>query len=587
MKRTRRLLHLDALRDDRGMALAMAIIFGMVVVMLAATSIAMATSGLRKSASDEAFNGAMAAAYAGLEDYQARLSNDNSYQQYGNVSAPFSRTSTLRLPSGTQTNRAFGTGATGTWADVPGAVGKASFRYEVDNSAYLATGTLRLRVTGKVGTTTRSITADLRQQGFIDFVYFTDYEMQDPQFSGVGESCVRYSWAGRPAGSKNPCGDIAFGSGDVISGPAHSNDTMRICDATFNGPVTTSYAPSSGLRYIPRSSSNSSCSGQSFAVGGGPAYRAVIGMPSTNAQMKRETRSDLATDVPRPGCLYTGPTSIVLNANGTMTVRSPATKATNTSGDGSTGGSTPAQCGQTGSGTNRLGSAGGATIPVVDANLIYVQNVPSDARDKNYSSSTALPDACANAVGYPVANETAPTLTSGCAYGSRNGDVFVRGDLSGQMTIAAENFVYVTGDVKYVDGNADILGLVGQNAVWVWNPMRTGTSNNRTTYTALTPAGRRIDAALLSVTHTFQVQNVGVGGSRGTLTVNGAIAQKFRGIVYKSGDGYEGGYAKAYTYDQRLRYTAPPKFLSPVTTTYGVTVLQEVAGAYSSDGRAR
>jgi len=596
--RTRRLLRLDALRDDRGFALAMAIVFGVVIVLMAATSLAVATSGLKKADGDQDFNGAMAAAYAGLEDYQARLSNDNSYQQYGNPSAPFSAGSTLRLPIGTQSNPAFGTGATGSWAGVPGSAGTASFRYEVDNSTYLATGTLRLRITGKVGTSVRSLTADLRQQGFIDFVYFTDYEMQDPELSGASVDCVRYAWAGRPGGSQNPCGNIAFASGDLINGPSHSNDTMRICDATFKGSVTTSNNPASGLRYLNRTSSDANCADPTFQIGTQPAYRAVIGMPSTNSDMKRETRSDLPADVPRPGCLYTGPTSIVFNAGGTMTVRSPFTKFTTTTGDTASGGSnTAAACGQPGTSGGRLGSTGGATVPVPENNLVYVQNVPAVTTDKNATTPAALPATCSNALGYPIASETAPTIASGCAYGSRNGDAFVSGDLHGQVTVASENYVYVTGDLKYVDSNEDILGLVGQNAVWVWNPMKrsnSGTNRDpRYSYTALNAgSGRRIDASILSVDKTFQVQNVGVGGARGTLTVNGAIAQKFRGTVFASGPDEQrrqqsGGYVKSYNYDQRLRYLAPPKYLSPVTTTYGVTVLQEVAGGYDADGRAR
>lgn len=587
MTRTRRLLHLDALRGDRGFALAMAIVFGVVIVLMAATSLAVATSGLKKADGDQDFNGAMSAAYAGLEDYQARLSNDNSYQQYGNPSAPFSVGSTLRLPTGTQSNPAFGTGATGSWAGVPGSAGTASFRYEVDNSTYLATGTLRLRVTGKVGTSVRSLTADLRQQGFIDFVYFTDYEMQDPDLSGASPDCVKYSWAGRISGPTNPCGDIPFANNDVVNGAAHSNDAIRMCNSFFNGPVSTSYNPASGPRYINRTSTDAGCAQPTFALGP-PAYRAVIGMPSTNGQMKREVRSDLPADVPRPGCLYTGPTDITFAANGTMVVKSPATKFTRTAGDAATGGTNAAACGLPGTGVGRLGSPGGATVTVPDNNLVYVQNVPSVQTDKNYTSEADLPSTCRNAVGYPIANETAPEVASGCAYGSRNGDAFVKGDLHGQLTVAAENYVYVTGDVEYVDSNVDILGLVGQNAVWVWNPLRVSRSGNSTTYTPLlTQQGRRIDAALLSVAHTFQVQNVGAGGSRGTLTINGAIAQKFRGFVYRTVGGTAGGYVKSYNYDQRLRYLAPPKYLSPVTTTYGVTVLQEVAGGYDADGRAR
>ena len=94
--------------------------------------------------------------------------------------------------------------------------------------------------------------------------------------------------------------------------------------------------------------------------------------------------------------------------------------------------------------------------------------------------------------------------------------------------------------------------------------------------------GRTINAAILSVNHTFQVQNYDIGSSRGTLMVSGAIAQNFRGAV---GTGRT-GYVKDYLYDQRFRNIAPPKFMVPVSTTYGVSVQVEVGKAFNADGSA-
>jgi hypothetical protein len=74
-----------------------------------------------------------------------------------------------------------------------------------------------------------------------------------------------------------------------------------------------------------------------------------------------------------------------------------------------------------------------------------------------------------------------------------------------------------------------------------------------------------------------------VGGDRGKLNIYGAMAQKFRGVV-RSGDN---GYAKGYSYDERFRYTAPPKFLSPVTTTYGVSLWVEVDRVFDESGSYR
>ena len=152
------------------------------------------------------------------------------------------------------------------------------------------------------------------------------------------------------------------------------------------------------------------------------------------------------------------------------------------------------------------------------------------------------------------------------------------------MTVAAENYIYATGDIKYGDSDKDMLGLIGNNAVWVYNPMTSGAAM----VSGYTTLDRRIDAAILSVAHTFTVQNYTIGPSktsptygRGILTVNGSIAQKFRGPVATAGGT---GYSKNYVYDSRFRYAAPPKFLSPVTTTYGINVWVEVNPAFNEDG---
>lgn len=560
------------------MVLVIAVSALLAIFLVAAVSFSLGT--LKSSRKTQDWDAAIAAAYAGVEEYQSRIANDTSYFQYGNPASAFSAASVVSLPAGASTNPAFGIGTSGTWAAVAGSGGAASFRYEVDNSQYYSSGTLRLRSTGLAGGETRTIVADLKQQGFIDFIYFTDYEIQDPQISGASvATCQQYAWNGRPT---TGCSEIAFGNGDVINGPAHSNDTLRICDATFKQLVTTGYSPASGLRYLNRDSNYNTCSGQVFTLPGYPATSGVIPMPSTNSQLKKETRSDLPGDVPRPGCLYTGPTQIVFNSDGTMTIRSPWTKKTNVVGDTPTSGSTPTACGTPGSGAGQLGGSAGQTLTVPDNNVIYVQNVPTSATDPNYSLTTPAGLTVstgangANGLGYPMANEVTPQGATSAlpAYGYKNGDVFVKGTLKGHVTVAAENYIYATGDVKYSDTNADMLGLVGNNAVWVWNPVNSGGGS------LLGGSGREIDAAILSVAHTFQVQNYSSGGARGTLTIKGSIAQKFRGIVRNGTNGY----TKSYNYDDRFKTSAPPKYLSPVTTTYGVSVWVEVSAAFAPSG---
>jgi hypothetical protein len=577
----------------------MVIIIGLVLMILVSTATLFAVSSLRKSGTDVDWNAAMSAAYAGVEDYKSRLANDAAYWQYGNAAAPFTQTSGSSVRSPTTTNKAFGTGASGTWQSVAGSGGRASYRYEVDNADYQESGVLRLRSTGRVGDQIRTVVVDLKQKGFLDYLYFTNFEIQDPLYSGAPSSCEFFAYdRGGLAG--NACSPIAFGSDDVLNGPVHSNDALRICEATFNGAVTTAYIPTAGRdSYIKRDSNGYPCTGQSFRQGA-PVSVGVLPMPETNAEMRNEVRVDL---VERPGCLYTGPTSIVLNSNGTMTVRSPRTRKTQLT-SATLGRDNAAQCGTRGTGTNQLGSTRGQTLPVLDRNLIFVQDIPSSSTDPNHTSLTELPAACSggNGLGYPQSGEnfSRKSTTALQSYDCRRGDVFISGNMNGQMTVAAENYLYITNDIKYVDASDDVLGLVGNGSIFVHNPIkcsawwptndsnefRRGKCKGGSSESLGTGPNRRIDAAMVAVSHSFMVQNYDAGGERGTLTVTGAIAQRFRGTVLGTLDNRTNGYVKNYTYDLRYRYLAPPKFLRPTTTSYGVSEIVEVKSAYKPDGSA-
>ncbi len=568
--------------DESGMALVMVIGVTAVLAAFVIAAVSVGVFSQRNARGSQDTSAAMSAAYAGVEEYQSRLANDTTYFQYGNPSASFSSASTVALPPADAANPAFGLGTSGTWAKVPGSAGAAEFRYEVDNSKYMAAGTLRIRSTGRAGGETRTIVADLKQTAFIDYLYFTDYEIMDPDVSGASKSCVQYYYAGR----SSSCSTIQFGGNDTLNGKVHSNDAMRICDARFKGTVTTAYkGPAGGVNYLKMSSNGSSCSGATFDLGS-PTAVAAIQMPETNSELKREVRKDLA-DVPRPGCLYTGPTTITLKSTGEMVVRSPWTRATQISGSPANKGFTPAECGQPGTSKGELGHADGATVDVPENNVVYVQNVPGATSDPNYpdkdgtTCKSADGSTSGNGLGFPIKDEVAPRTDS---YGCKAGDVFVRGDMNGRMTIAAENYIYLTGDVKYVDRDDDVLGLIGNNAVWIWNPVDQVKSGKTTTWkTMLSDSGRTIDAAIMSVAHTIQVQNYDKGSKRGVLNISGSLIQKFRGTVGTTGSGGT-GYTKNYMYDERYLYLAPPKFLNPVETTYGVTRHAEVEPAFDVDG---
>jgi hypothetical protein len=581
-------------RDENGVALVMVIGVGAVLALLTVAAIAIALGSARSARIDQDWNGALSAAYAGVEEYQSRLAADPTYGRFGNPAAPYSASSAsaISLPSGSAANPAFGLGAAGSWATVPGSGATASYRYEVDVADFDTTGGISLRSTGRVGAHTRTVVAELKVNSFLDYLYFTDFEVQDPTGASNEAACTQYAYAGRD--DADNCGEISFDRDDVLKGPVHSNDKIRSCGARFDGPVTTAFsAPAGQLLYSVMDSNSRSgdCVASNFSPASGPTTVGAVVMPATNAGMKLETRSDLTNPA---GCLFTGPTQITFNSDGTVTVRSPWTRKTQITGDPASGGSAPAACGVPG--RTGLGSLTGSTFTVPANNVIYVQDVPGVSTDPNYWSPTdsprvqtatgseQLPVVCTdsrgqyvgNGIGYPIANESARAADYGC----RVGDAFVQGVLRGSVTVATSHFLYVTGNVTLANANRDMLGLVGNDAVLVWNPVN---GSGETVMPEAVRVNREIHAAILSVSHTFKVQNQTQGGARGTLKVVGAIAQKFRGVV-RSGTN---GYLKDYSYDSRFTTRTPPKFLLPVSTTYAVTLWIETTAAFDSRGAVR
>jgi hypothetical protein len=96
-----------------------------------------------------------------------------------------------------------------------------------------------------------------------------------------------------------------------------------------------------------------------------------------------------------------------------------------------------------------------------------------------------------------------------------------------------------------------------------------------------------IQAALLSVAHSFTVQNPRVGAPfSNPLTVYGAIGQMYRGVVstFNSDNDVVTGYPKAYSYDDRMKYDSPPKFLNPVKSQWQVVTWAESKAAHTAGG---
>lgn len=615
---------LGAASSDRGVALAMVIGIGSVLLLLVTLTMTFSVSGIVRADHDKDWDAAMSAAYAGIAEYQGRLTNDPSYQQYGNPASKFTiangSAGTVALPSGNN-NPAFDVAAGARWAAVPlsdGLPANAAFRYEVDNSKYASTGVLHVRATGLVDTVARSVVANIKQTGFTNYVYFTDYEILDPQLNS--KSCTKaYAWQSTTARTSGCL--INFITGDTLDGAVHSNDTLNICGGTFKQRVSTANPnrDSSGKLY----SSNNCPSGSTTPVfnAGAPGNAALITMPPPQQQLD-QVRTDIQGKVPKPGCLYTGPTKITFKLVGgvaKMNVISPWTKQTQVVGNPATGPGVPANpafCGKPGdptktSNTGTLSDTVNGQDITIDStsqlynNLIYVQSIPTATSDPNSWASNKSPNgntfkcvgadktSSGNGLDYPLKYEVVATAA---AYSCTAGDVFVQGTMHSAITINADHFAWITGKLVYSDAAHDILGLVGAGAVWVYNPLVCTSPSNWTSgscnaasspitweaSSSSTSCARTINAAILSNYHSFEVQNYDSGDPYGYLCVTGSIAQEFRGPVGQ-GSG-SSGFLKRYSYDTRLLNSPPPKFPTPRTTSYDVTTEIEVAVAYRSNG---
>lgn len=153
-------------------------------------------------------------------------------------------------------------------------------------------------------------------------------------------------------------------------------------------------------------------------------------------------------------------------------------------------------------------------------------------------------------------------------------DIYVKGDVNGQVTVHSSEDIHIVGDLTYADdprtnpNSSDLLGLISDNNVVVDDGAETdhGTSD-------LT-----IDATIMAL-NSFTVQDYQSGSSRGQLNIFGGVVQNTRGAVGTFGTTYSGttytasGYSKFYRYDDRLMSRWPPGY--PLIDSYSIVTWKE------------
>jgi len=580
-------LHTRSLAGEQGFALITVIAVMSVVMLFSLGALATVNGDVFGSGEDITTKQAEDAAEVGVADFLAQLSDDSASW-------------TKCTAGGTALNDPWtGRTAPGTtkWATVPGSTSQYSIellpargsgytKCDTTNPAASmidpATRGLRIRVTGKAtgakGTEQRSVVATFRRTSFLDYLWFTDKESADPiwlvkntggfatqpanpadgDFAAWGAgNCDRYyrpapsgsvaanydrpttTWRGKLDPDGNGFSDettrtyscdtflaIQFAGFDKLLGPMHTNDEYLMCDGFTAG----------------RGSSDRIESGRAWRACDGDAATqptmqgtlvknaASVGLPPTDASLQKFALN----------YTFSGKTTIELQSTGKIKI------------------------------TNAGIAGGSATYDPPPNGVIYVKN----------GVGTCAPYSPLN----PYAQATgawnaASTISSSC------GNAWVSGTYTKDLTIAAANDVIVNGNVISGTGSDARLGLIADNFVRVYHPVDRSTVGSVTCSEPSTGRidGLRIDAAILSLLHSFMVDNYYCGGDIGTLTINGVIAQKFRGAVGTPSSGAGGGqsgFEKNYVYDSRLAYKGPPHFLDPVQAAWKLRGFTEQQGAH-------
>jgi type II secretory pathway pseudopilin PulG len=376
------------------------------------------------------------------------------------------------------------------------------------------TGSFRIRSTGTAGGVKRTLVATFRRKSFLDFIYYTTFETTDPPLYPTSTSPRSASWAAtncqQPRASRpSDCDDIQFASGDRINGPLHTDDDLLVCGGTTFGRLNRDPPDQIEVSGPPSGwhrASGGSCSASPTWNGPLLPNSTALGMPDSNATLANAANVN-----------YYGTTNIVLRGS----VMDVTTR-------------------------NAAGTADvtytGAAIP--DNAVIYVHNAG------NGCSRTDLPT---NPGNYDTRD--------GCA------NVFISGDYAKDITIGTDKDIIIRGNVvrTQVGGvPADVeMGLIATSYVRVMHGIN-ASGNNDPAYTLNDVT---IESAIMSVQHSFIVDNWNEGARLGTLTVFGAIAQKFRGPV---GTSAPTGYTKSYNYDDRMHYRNPPSFLDALSAAWEI-----------------
>jgi hypothetical protein len=447
------------------------------------------------------------AAVAGVQNYEYRLQvNPDFWETCESLKA--------KLPQEGSSSYEVKLLAAGTAAKGAKCNTANPFEYLIQSSGRAA-NTFNIESTGYAGKDKRSLIATFGVDGFLDYIYYTNYEDEDPQLHGYSTECKEYHEE-RVEHHTNCGGNIEFAPEDAVKGPMHTNDAALVCgSAEFGrkGHVPADKVEINGGIY------SEGCTPEPVFNPSVPPKGYIVGEPL----IPPESDSSLEAYV-ESGYEFEGNTTLELEGKYVWV-------------------------------TNAHYEGGVRTKIALPKNgLIYTKSTLSPACTFLFKQEPADTSA--------EVKEEVPC-----------GTVYLKGNYAEALTIAAEKDIVIKGNVTptgvtppasggepSTPANTVTLGLIASGYVRIWHPC-----SGRSEEGLKDPW---IYAAILSTANSFLVDNYGCGNSLGNLNIFGAIAQNFRGIVGTSGGT---GYIKNYNYDGRLATDEPPYFLAPLKAGWKVT----------------
>lgn len=573
---------LRRLRGETGFAMPAALGALMAVLALSVAAIAAAGGDINLSRYDQDDKQAYAAAEAGINDYLARLSRDsNVWASCADVPTPVNQPLLDRNDAPITAN------GPRRWRAVPDSDSRYSIELipadystnpdpqaiscdpDAPVESMIDEGNVRIRATGNVvGTDNyRSIIGTFRRTGFLDFIYYTDLENQDPAYLrralyGLGtratdqngnpipddpdldtwaaDKCERHVWGTQAQGEGRAeypewRGQVSVGGNWYPQNSSFTARTYRVrIDSDGDGDLDNLPGPCGEIQFANDDEVNGPFhTNDDFRVCGSPDF----------GREGRDDRVQTAGTRWIPTCGGSDPDFFPSLRTGVSQLDPPPSNGALEQA------ALPAYR-FTGNTTIALD---GASMTVTNANLNG--GAPQTMELPENGVIDVGNGSCASGYDPTDSERRDPEC----------GDVWLSGSYARDLTIAADNDIVVTGDVTRASGSDVLLGLIPQGFARVWHPVNGSCENSAS------PTNITIDGAILTLTGSFTVDNYWCGSSLGTLTVNGAIAQKHRGVVGQgNGTSSAHGYVKNYNYDDRLKYRSPPYFLDPVQSAWRI-----------------